>query len=893
MALERRFLIVFSVIAILLSSCSCVEVYRESEQAEVKYVEGPLLHPPNPNVYDGPPFEQGPSPIVSLGTRSNPIERVVAVLIEFTNVGHMGNHDVNYFDDLLFSTSSGSMYHYYREASYNQFSIFGDVGPSWYTSSETMEQYGRDSSGGVDDFYGPIYRLVVEAVQLADASVDFSQYDQDNDGVVDNLVVIHAGDSQESSINTNNIWSHSWAVVDADPDSPGTQNLVTNDGVQVYKYIMLAENSPLGVFAHEFGHALGLPDLYDTDDSSKGIGKWGVMGGGSWLGIPDGSDPSLPCAFSKIQLGWVVPYDVNEPRIGVEIPSVRSNPLIFKLPIRDSNGEYFLVENRQKEGYDSSLPGSGLLIWHVDENVPDNSNDAHRMVDLEEADEKESGDRPEDPTDPWSDNKNGFHPTSEPNSNAYGNERTGWRVKSISPSGTIMTADLSKQVLDDISVVSVQVESFVDSGDSADIVINISNNGARDQQNVPLNFTIYHQDYGDENVVITNEVTVSELKTGEYTRLTFVFYPSTTGKFIVEAIGILADDEIPENNDRIAHFNCNVLYFWDDAESGNLSWTTNTSLDRFRWDMIDEYPVGSYSPTHSWHFGLYNGSLSPVNKTEFTLTSADIYIPPGSDAHIVMHHKYIFEKEFELGGRRPPDRISDVGHLEVYNGTDWTEIKQWGEASDGTIQINWLMWSYNITNYLQSGGTTIKLRFRVTSDGRPVGEGWWLDNIGVVKEEPQHGLVFKVYDRVKTVEAGSIATFLFKIINVGDYEDKIGITALTVPQGWDYIFTENASRSGSHDLTMPLMIDESALIYLKVQTPASAKKGSNTNVTAVAVSVSDDTISQQQNVTVHIATSLFDITLGEFLLLMLMLFILVIPIAFVVNHLRKTRKVYR
>jgi len=443
---SRHFLIVVLVTVALLSGFFWIQPRIEKEINITKYVDGPLLHPPNPEVYDEAPFVQASSRVYSMGTRAGPVERVIVILIEFTDVGN--SNSVGHFDSLIFGSGTSTMYSYYREASYGQTSIVGDVAPTWYQSSHSMGEYGADSTGGVDDLNGPIYRLVTEAVRLADGDVDFSDYDEDGDGVVDHVIVVHAGSGQETLPTQNSIWSHHWAVVDADTSAPGTQDLITNDGVQVYGYIMLSENSPLGVFAHEFGHDLGLPDLYDVDDSSDGVGDWDVMAGGSWLGIPQGDQPSLPSAFSKAELGWVQPIVVDIPMIDQEITSVWNSPEVYKLPIGNSDGEYFLVENRQRHGFDSVLPGSGLLIWHVDESAPDNSNDLHRMVDLEEADEK-NGDHPSDATDPWFDNKDGFHPTSEPNSNAYGNVRTGWRVKNVGPSGDLTTADLSKQVLDD------------------------------------------------------------------------------------------------------------------------------------------------------------------------------------------------------------------------------------------------------------------------------------------------------------------------------------------------------------------------------------------------------------------------------------------------------------
>ena len=889
-AFTGRLLILVSISAVLLSSCALLFPGECEEPSVTKFVDGPLLHPPNPEVYDGAPFVQSSTRVYSLATRAGPVERVVVLLIDFP--GESGSKTVGNYDDLVFGSSTRSMYDYYREASYGQTSIVGDVGPRWYRSSYAISEYGADSSSGVDDLNGPIYRLVTEAVQLADADIDFSNYDEDGDGIVDHLIVVHSGNGQETMPTANAIWSHHWAVVDADTSAPGNQELITNDGVQVYGYIMLSEDSPMGVFAHEFGHDLGLPDLYDTDDSSDGVGNWDIMGGGSWLGIPQGSQPSLLSAFSKVKLGWVDPVVVNVALTDHAIPSVWDNPVIYKLPIGDFDGEYFLVENRQQQGYDSNLPGSGLLIWHVDESVPDNSDDNHRMVDLEEADERD-GDHPLDATDPWSDNKDGFDPSSTPNSNAYGNIRTGWRVKNIGPSGDPMIADLSKQVLDDVVVVSVEVDGYVESGDNVNIRVNVSNRGARDQEDLPVNLTIYHQDYGEEFAVAWDEQYITSLQLEEYERLSFDYRPSLTGLYILEVVAVLEDDEIPEDNDRFTHFNSNQLFFWDDVESGNLGWTTNTSANKYRWDRIDEYPIGSYSPSHSWYFGVHEGSPSAINMSEFTLTSMNIGIPSGSDAYIVMHHRYILERLVELGGLRPSDMKSDRGSLEItVDGTNWTEIERWGAFPGDGVQYDWGTESFDITSYLQPAANTIKLRYKLASVDSPVGEGWWLDDIAVVAEEPRYGLVFKVYDQEKTVEPGSIATFLFKVVNVGDYEDDIRISAKDLPTDWDYAISENASKIGYERLDMTLGVDESALLYVKVQTLSSSERGSKYNATATARSMTDSDIDHEVNLTVVIASTLFDITLGDLCFIGILLLVLVLPIAFVVDYLRKTRKGY-
>ena len=153
----------------------------------------------------------------------------------------------------------------------------------------------------------------------------------------------------------------------------------------------------MGVFAHEFGHALGLPDLYDTTGVSEGVGEWSLMGSGSWLGISkDGDRPAHLDSWSKSVLGWVSPTQVSTSSVS-QIKRVENNSVVYQLldnpnGVTDwtrtgtGKGEYFLVENREKTGFDAALPGEGLLIWHIDESIGNNTNYLHKLVDLEEAD---------------------------------------------------------------------------------------------------------------------------------------------------------------------------------------------------------------------------------------------------------------------------------------------------------------------------------------------------------------------------------------------------------------------------------------------------------------------------------------------------------------------------
>ena len=153
------------------------------------------------------------------------------------------------------------------------------------------------------------------------------------------------------------------------------------------------------MYAHEFGHILGLPDLYDRDDSngdSEGIGHWCLMASGSWQGW-GGDTPAHMSSWCKSEMGWLEPVVLSSDEISLNIPQVESSPYAVKIWEDDYFwSRYFLVENRQPVGFDSDLEGPGLIIYHVDENRrygsyrfssgPANDDETHKLVDVEEAD---------------------------------------------------------------------------------------------------------------------------------------------------------------------------------------------------------------------------------------------------------------------------------------------------------------------------------------------------------------------------------------------------------------------------------------------------------------------------------------------------------------------------
>ncbi len=346
-------------------------------------------------------------------------------------------------DSVMFSRDiyePGSMTDYYFEVSYGQALLIGEI-TDWYRMPQNSTYY-ADGQRGFGSYPRNAQRLAEDAVTAADADVDFSNYDNDGDGMVDGLFVVHAGPGYENSGNLNHIHSHAW--------STGYQ-VDTDDGVYIWRYSMEPEEDGgvdivhIGVFCHEFGHVLGLPDLYDYDYDSDGTGGWSIMSGGVWAG--GGRRPVHFDAWCKKELGFINPQTPTTNLNGEQIDAVEYSPDVYRLYSQgDPFLQYFLVENRQRMSFDQLMPGSGLLIYHVDETRDNNDNQDRYLVAVEQADgrfdlEHNNG---SDAGDPWPGayNNNTFDAWSTPNSDFYDYGASEIAVINISDDDSSMTADL-------------------------------------------------------------------------------------------------------------------------------------------------------------------------------------------------------------------------------------------------------------------------------------------------------------------------------------------------------------------------------------------------------------------------------------------------------------------
>jgi M6 family metalloprotease-like protein len=367
---------------------------------------------------------------------------------------------------------SGSVRDFYFQASYGTMTLQSTV-LAWVTLPHTEAYYSGNQYGLPFANAGnpaAVYPnnaagMLRDALPLVDALVNFSQFDSDNDGYVDAIDFIHSGYGGENSGNpVTSLWSH-MAFLSSGTNFGGTIPFTSHDknalgdSVKVDRYHVepalwgTSSNglTHVGVIAHETGHYFGLPDLYDTDYTSYGIGNWCMMAN-SWGWDQSQLYPPLPSAWCRVQLGWVTPTLVNAPG-NFSLPTVETTPAVDKIAVRHPGSTYMLVENRQPVGFDQQIPHGGLAIWMIDDAVGGNSvegypgqsgwpgNGKHFKVALLQADghyDLEKNVNKGDATDLYYDVPGvALDETTTPKSDAYATP-TGNQISAVGSSGSTM-----------------------------------------------------------------------------------------------------------------------------------------------------------------------------------------------------------------------------------------------------------------------------------------------------------------------------------------------------------------------------------------------------------------------------------------------------------------------
>lgn len=342
-------------------------------------------------------------------------------------------------------SATATLTEFYAEISRGLVTVTGDVA-QWVQASQPDTVYEGADNG---DEVGALLR---EALEKADATIDFNQYDSDGDGYVDFVAFVHPEAGGECG--NGNIWSHRWVYEGWNGGRP----YATDDGVSISDYVIQPAFNcdgstmiDIGVFAHEYGHAFGLPDLYDTTNENGGIGYWGLMGSGNWNRT---ASPAHMEAWSKVELGWMPVTTISSETRRLRIDPAATTGSAVRIDIPGAPGEYFLLENRQRIGSDRHLLGVGLLVWHVDSTAMAtlrrtnrvNVDASRKALEVVEADgrwdlrRKTRGDAG-DPF-PGSSANTAFGAGTSPQSVAYNGVTSSAELRRITVSGEAVTLDV-------------------------------------------------------------------------------------------------------------------------------------------------------------------------------------------------------------------------------------------------------------------------------------------------------------------------------------------------------------------------------------------------------------------------------------------------------------------
>jgi len=296
----------------------------------------------------------------------------------------------------------GSVRDYFIDQSYGQLIIdFDVVGP--YPLSKNLSYYGENDSQGDDKHPA---EMVAEACTLADPDVNYSDYDWDGDGEVDQVYVIYAGYGEASRAPSNTIWPHEWSLSAGKEYGDGNGPL-TLDGTTIDTYACSneltgtsgSEIDGIGTACHEFSHCLGIPDFYDTAGDNFGMDSWSVMDYGCYNG-PSGYEGNVPCgytAYERWYSGWIDLIELNNGCEVSSMPSITDSPQGYIIYNDGNRNEYYVLTNIQKTSWNTYSGGHGLLIQHIDydedawyDNVVNNTKD-HERCTIFACDNKYSG----------------------------------------------------------------------------------------------------------------------------------------------------------------------------------------------------------------------------------------------------------------------------------------------------------------------------------------------------------------------------------------------------------------------------------------------------------------------------------------------------------------------
>ena len=429
-----------------------------------------LLQPNNTKQKDIPnPDEE--FDLLSVGKQEN----TLVLLVEFSD--SKATYSEAEWRNRFFGAQGSTLNAYYEEVSNGKLGFKGATESSGTNDGivKVTLPYAHprpETANNPDSAYS---QIVKDALKASNAKVNFAQFDQNKDGTLSSeelhIVTIVAGGEASYGDTGKVVWGHMSSLFES--EAP------VLDGVKVGSYqagggyTMFGEKhgdhmATVGIIAHEMGHDLGLPDLYDTDGSSEGVGIHSLMGGGSWTTHDNQYEGAIPThldPWSKTVLGFIRPLEIQNNGTYEVVNFKAEQPAVLKLKTTDES-EYFLIENRQFTGFDLGLADQvvspGIAIWHIDEqqlkNRQYNTNESHKAVDLEEANESRLGYAELDQQHVFrlyydhyfsGNGYERFTTTSSPTSKVYSGANSGVAVTVLDPNSEAMTVSVKVPQGDD------------------------------------------------------------------------------------------------------------------------------------------------------------------------------------------------------------------------------------------------------------------------------------------------------------------------------------------------------------------------------------------------------------------------------------------------------------
>lgn len=375
----KKVIAVFFLLILTVSLYAKPPVVYEGKDGSIK--PGAVIMKDSPFLKSSAPSGAASYKVSSSGTKYIPV-----VLVQFPDRIFNAEHDRDYYKELLQTGSSKmTMTGYYDIMSGSaldlKFEIFGP-----YTMPNSISYYGKNENGNPDSEIGELVLSAVDFMVDENEAAYFNSssiFDSDRTGGVDVLMIIFAGMGEDSSGNEDEIWAHQCTLQEA-ADVSGTYHNFNYYTIQSERSTR-SEDSAIGAPCHEFGHILGLPDLYDVSYETRGVGNWSIMSGGSWGSVGTEDDPAPLLAFERYKLGWLTPETLVPDAVrrtvsfssNVEDPSYKA----YRINLTDDGSQYLIMEGKKRKADRTGMfvPESGLLITQIHEGRYNLGNPSNRV----------------------------------------------------------------------------------------------------------------------------------------------------------------------------------------------------------------------------------------------------------------------------------------------------------------------------------------------------------------------------------------------------------------------------------------------------------------------------------------------------------------------------------